>query len=268
MTNQSCIYESEFRFPQKIESKEEGAIQTFFLISPFGYPYDDFYEKVFKKLNVENKYRVVRADRAVQLGFVMCQKICREIRKADYIIVDLTDDNPNVYYELGLAFGFGKRIIFVSGEVEHIPNSPNEIWKRFLANRNRCVISYYEIISMFKRTENIDEVADFLKRCSFNSGRLTDDLRHPQSYINPPTAKAYGNRLVLFCLDTPMSDKKILLDSAGDIIIGRGWKLRQRDIYHDFELNAVINELAPCKICMIDITHLSLIHISEPTRPY
>jgi len=56
---------------------------------------------------------IERANRIPQLGFIMCQKICKPIRESNYIIVDISYNNPNVFYELGLAYALGKKIILI-----------------------------------------------------------------------------------------------------------------------------------------------------------
>ncbi|NTW16607.1 MAG: hypothetical protein HGA41_04000, partial [Syntrophaceae bacterium] len=52
-----------------------------------------------------------RADDVRQVGFIICEKICRKIQEADYIVADLSFDNPNVFYELGLAAALRKEIV-------------------------------------------------------------------------------------------------------------------------------------------------------------
>lgn len=40
-------------------------------------------------------------------------KALSEIRKSKFLVVDLTGSSPNVFFEIGFAFGLGKDIIFV-----------------------------------------------------------------------------------------------------------------------------------------------------------
>lgn len=103
-----------------------------FVISPFGFPFDDIYEKGIRpyvteiccgeigielpeKPNKGKNLRLVlsRADNAFQLGFIMCQRICRKIQEAQFVIADVTKSNPNVFYELGLSYGLNKKIILI-----------------------------------------------------------------------------------------------------------------------------------------------------------
>lgn len=106
--------------------------KSVFVISPFGYPFDDIYKRGIVpyvgeiccgEVGVELpgepnegkdlKLQLSRADQAFQLGFIMCQRICRRIQNALFVIADVTRPNPNVFYELGLSYGLNKKIILI-----------------------------------------------------------------------------------------------------------------------------------------------------------
>ena len=92
--------------------------KNLFIISPFGFPFDDIYKKdgTICRTLIENENTTIeyaeRADQALQLGFIMCQRICKKILNSQYILADISLPNANVYYELGLSYSFGKEIIF------------------------------------------------------------------------------------------------------------------------------------------------------------
>ena len=54
---------------------------------------------------------VERGDTEVASNYVMCSRICQRIQIADLIIVDVSHQNPNVFYELGMAIALGKLIL-------------------------------------------------------------------------------------------------------------------------------------------------------------
>lgn len=74
MSNKECEY-------QALKHIEGDDHIGFFMVSPFGYPYDDLFNRVIKDTieSIDKKYKVDRADRAMQIGFVMCQRICKKI---------------------------------------------------------------------------------------------------------------------------------------------------------------------------------------------
>jgi hypothetical protein len=108
MTHQDCIYERDIQ--QALSPKSR---KSLFLISPFGSPYNEIFQDIVKPAGKKAGLDVWRADVAFQLGFVMCTKICKLMQEATYVVADLTHDNPNVFYELGLAWGFAKNIVIM-----------------------------------------------------------------------------------------------------------------------------------------------------------
>ena len=62
----------------------------------------------------------VRADDIFAPGPII-NDILRSIQESDYIIADLTEQNPNVYYELGLAHASGKPVILITQNIDSLP---------------------------------------------------------------------------------------------------------------------------------------------------
>lgn len=61
--------------------------------------------------NNVKEIHVERGDTDVASNYVMCSRICQRIQIADLIVVDVTHQNPNVFYELGMAVALGKMIL-------------------------------------------------------------------------------------------------------------------------------------------------------------
>lgn len=72
-----------------------------FFLMPFSSDFDLIYGTIKSKLNNEG-FICNRADEIAGSTPIL-SKILNEISKSQYIIVDLTNSNPNVYYELGIA---------------------------------------------------------------------------------------------------------------------------------------------------------------------
>jgi hypothetical protein len=87
---------------------------------PFRQPYDSYYPAIFTPALQAAGYVVTRADdlftpRPIMLDIQEC------ILEADLILCDMSERNPNVFYELGLAHAIGKPAILVSRKQEDIP---------------------------------------------------------------------------------------------------------------------------------------------------
>lgn len=54
---------------------------------------------------------VVRADSNTVSNYIMCNRICQQIQIADLVIVDVSIENANVFYEFGMAAASGKLIL-------------------------------------------------------------------------------------------------------------------------------------------------------------
>lgn len=59
--------------------------------------------------------RLSRVDQLHHTGSIL-KNILLEIEKSDFVIADLTGQNPNVYYELGFARGINKNAICICQE--------------------------------------------------------------------------------------------------------------------------------------------------------
>lgn len=55
--------------------------------------------------------RVVRADSDTASNYVICSRICQQMQIADLVIVDVSSQNANVFYEFGMAVALGKLIL-------------------------------------------------------------------------------------------------------------------------------------------------------------
>jgi nucleoside 2-deoxyribosyltransferase len=91
-----------------------------FVIMPYGPNIKTFYhwkgkELLAKKFNM-NVDDFQTADEIDNIGNIICRKICNKIQSCDYILADISLNNPNVYYELGLACGLQRPIILMQNK--------------------------------------------------------------------------------------------------------------------------------------------------------
>ena len=78
---------------------------------------------------IEGKeFRCERADDKYTNLSIWCNRICKNIRKAKYIIVDTTRRNPNVFYELGFAHAmYNTKAIIITQNIKEAPFDIAEI---------------------------------------------------------------------------------------------------------------------------------------------
>lgn len=93
--------------------------KTCFVIMPF--KNEEWLPQVYQ-LSIEPAvkaagFRCVRADEISKKGFVR-EDILREAYDADVVIADITGNNANVMYELGLAHGFAKPVIMLTQKID------------------------------------------------------------------------------------------------------------------------------------------------------
>ncbi len=91
-----------------------------FVIMPFASSFDDIFKIGIKATAKESKIEAYRLDEEL-FDEGMLEKIYREIENCDFIIADLSDKNPNVFYELGYAHAIGKLCILITQSAENIP---------------------------------------------------------------------------------------------------------------------------------------------------
>ncbi|MEV4508315.1 hypothetical protein AB0K00_05085 [Dactylosporangium sp. NPDC049525] len=112
----------------KIEAVDPGprsgpeARPTAFMIMPFGpddlqIVYEDFIKPV-----VESKcgFECVRGDDMFGSNVVMAD-VLAAIQKARVVIADLTERNPNVFYEVGIAHALDVPVLLISQSLDDIP---------------------------------------------------------------------------------------------------------------------------------------------------
>lgn len=61
-----------------------------------------------------------RADQEPSNIDIMC-KVCEHLQESKYVIINITDWNPNVLFELGLAYGLGKIVVIIKDKESGIP---------------------------------------------------------------------------------------------------------------------------------------------------
>ena len=128
-----------------IEKKTEEEKPKCFVIMPFGGWFDKYYVEIYIPAIEEAGFEAKRADDLYRPGNIV-NDIWTYTKEATVLLADLTNKNPNVFYELGLAHAITKPAVLITASMEDVPfdlrslrvidydkNSPN--WGDILQDR-------------------------------------------------------------------------------------------------------------------------------------
>lgn len=98
--------------PVKIDSQK----YLFFVGMPFNDQHVESYQGGIKAMlnrhGVDTDKKLFKADEQYSNYGILC-KICRGIQESQNIIINISDQNPNVMFELGLAYGLNKNVFLI-----------------------------------------------------------------------------------------------------------------------------------------------------------
>jgi hypothetical protein len=92
-----------------------------FMLMPFGSDWH-LYERVKSAVQDVIKLTCIRADDIPGAGFDLLEKIHIAIERSELVIAEVSDRNPNVFYELGFAVGIKKPILLLAHRNVEIPS--------------------------------------------------------------------------------------------------------------------------------------------------
>jgi hypothetical protein len=92
-----------------------------FIVMPFGVQdLEDLYSEFILPVLVDCKLDCARGDDIFGSNVVM-EDVAAAIARADLVIADLSGQNPNVFYEVGIAHTLGKPVLLLSQSIEDVP---------------------------------------------------------------------------------------------------------------------------------------------------
>lgn len=91
-----------------------------FVITPFNTKFDGIWQHCIKPAVESLGHLIIRGDDIFKPGSIITD-IVQSISDADYIIADLSDPNPNVYYELGFSHALNKPVILITQDLSSLP---------------------------------------------------------------------------------------------------------------------------------------------------
>lgn len=91
-----------------------------FVLMPFREKYQAVYDDHIKTIVEKAGLKCERADE-IKGSNIITRDIWERINTSRFLIADLTEQNANVFYELGLAHALGKDVILVTQSMEFVP---------------------------------------------------------------------------------------------------------------------------------------------------
>lgn len=92
-----------------------------FVLMPFDKKFNDIYKLGIQKTAKTFGISAERVDEQIFHKENILERIYSQISAADFIIADMTDRNPNVFYETGYAHAKGKMCLLLTSNADDIP---------------------------------------------------------------------------------------------------------------------------------------------------
>jgi hypothetical protein len=122
---------------------------TCFVMMPFAPPLGGYYSAVFEPAILKAGLTPLRADDELFGTGKIIDQIWRGINGSKVLVAELTNRNPNVFYELGLAHALNKPVVLVSSNETDVPFDLRHIR-----------VIYYDVKDPFWGTKLIEKLAE------------------------------------------------------------------------------------------------------------
>jgi hypothetical protein len=267
ITNRDCKFEPKEERHEPAQaagapdvSLDQLPASSVFMISPFGFPFDDlFHEGVERTINRPGSEVVTRADQSLQLGYVMCQRICRKILDARWVFADLTEPNGNVYYELGLAYGMNRGIVLLSSQRSTNP------YRQSFEDHGIPMLTYSDLAQL-KSKEAYERHLRLAYRLSKNDRQALEPhavLEKPPSILNVQAEDCPSLNLHHDAIDRAIKHHNGAIDDYNSHNPeGKPPRHRLEDCHIETlsvgkvpDIREAVGRIAQAKICLFDTTH-------------
>ena len=204
-------------------------INTCFVVMPFSEDLDNTY-MVIESAASAMGIQCTRADCVSTTSEPILNKICTQISQAYFIIVDITNLNPNVFYELGIAHVLrdAKKVLIIK---ENETECPSDIKHLHYYTYSKIALKHLkETIKSFFKENNIQEdllgILDFL-------GITPRDKQISQEFVTN-LSKSIDNNIgsLVMVLNNKLAD--ITQWQANNILTNLTHSIDKLPSYHDF----------------------------------
>lgn len=198
---------------------------------------DDIMENILYPIALEIGYSVVRAD--LLTGDVIIDDIIKMIMEADIVVADLTEFNPNVFYELGVRRAVKGKCISIITE-ESLVDLPFDI-----AHLRAIPYKFDSAESVMSFKNKIHDKILKLKNENFNPQVQLSDNDLVDLFGATVIKKSFHGKKEHYLLANEMVNRKckqiFLMQRSSSIILGAEQDWGEERDFIDILLNAVNN---------------------------
>ncbi len=173
-----------------------------FVLMPFNEQHKVLFDGVIKPSLGKLKIQCMKGDDIKTPGVILGQ-IWKYIQKAEFVIADISGQNPNVFYELALCDAIWKRVLIITQTIDEIPfdlrhlrvieykidtngfqklgtdiNYAIKEMREIKRNSEATIISYQEydlLIDLKNRIDELKRYEDFASEIKFRFGLNRED---------------------------------------------------------------------------------------------
>lgn len=163
---------------------------------------DKLLEHIIEPALKNTGFEVIRADK-VEHSTSITELILQYLRESDLVIADLTDHNPNCFYEIGYRYALGLPMIYLKEKDSTIP---------FDISMMRTIDYAFDVVDV---KTSIKSITDTINSIDFeNSSNVTTPRTNTDTSIPYLLTIQKNTEKILEILHSSEDKKKSSLDSA------------------------------------------------------
>ncbi|MEW6291112.1 MAG: hypothetical protein AB1545_14795 [Thermodesulfobacteriota bacterium] len=206
MSEKGCTFERDIssRIKKKrsmnhdrLRKDPNAVILKAFVIMPFSPFMDQIFQFQIRPFlsNITPKFAVSRADTIMRTGYVMCEKICKQIQESDLIVAEITQKNVNVLYEIGMSAGLGKKILLLAQKSADglISSDSKKLLDRLEIQESEYSAQYLSYIPF----TYLQSTGDDLEKAIWKTDKLGHSIKrenHPKIGVITGCRTVYGRK--------------------------------------------------------------------------
>jgi nucleoside 2-deoxyribosyltransferase len=179
-----------------------------FVIMQFNEAWSDHYGLGIKPACEAAGASCARVDEQIFLESIL-DRIYSQIARADVIVAELTDRNPNVFYETGYAHGLGKPVILLTESADDIPfdlrHYPHVVHGGSIRTMKERLEQYLRSV-----LENPDRATAAMWRHEGDQEELARMSQHIENYLTATNHTMVSFETIRARVNATYSDEKLL----------------------------------------------------------